>query len=426
MINSDEQLLEQYTSGDHGLIPRFLGVKKYKMKIVSKSYPTYKKALFFKAISEVKKSYEVRTTFGMQWGEIVTARFQHLEVGRNINEELMTWGYNFLKREDSRLVLNFEQDPWSGYLNLNLSYANTDTNLALGFIKEVEVYMKDNNFYIGEKIDAFGNFLPIEDLDFEDLVLPEKQKKALKLGVLDFFNKKELYIKNNISFKRGILLTGVPGTGKSFFGKILMKATTSTFIWATANELQSDSDIKYLFKMAGELGDVILYLEDIDNYLEKTGAVDILKTTLDGLAGENEGIVTVLCTNFPDRIPKALLRPGRMDDVFILQLPDESLRLKILKTISKTWEIEDADNVLKDLASNTQGLTPACLKEILIYSLLLTADDGREVITKIEVNTALDKVKDSRETITERLSEIDEKKLIIEIKKLNNVKTKKN
>ena len=56
MSKADEKLLEQYTSRDPGLIARYLGTKKYKMKSMHKGYPSYKKALFFKAVTEVLKN----------------------------------------------------------------------------------------------------------------------------------------------------------------------------------------------------------------------------------------------------------------------------------------------------------------------------------------------------------------------------------
>ena len=56
--NSDEKLVEQYSSKDPGLIARYLGVKKYKMKSMLKAFPSYKKALFCKAVSETIKEYE--------------------------------------------------------------------------------------------------------------------------------------------------------------------------------------------------------------------------------------------------------------------------------------------------------------------------------------------------------------------------------
>jgi len=68
--NPDEKLVEAYTSKDPGLIARYLGTKRYKMKSMHKGFPSYKKALFFKAVTEVLKDYEERD-IGKRLGYII-------------------------------------------------------------------------------------------------------------------------------------------------------------------------------------------------------------------------------------------------------------------------------------------------------------------------------------------------------------------
>jgi len=207
--NSDEKLVEQYTSKDPGLIARYLGTKKYKMKAMHKCYPSYKKALFCKAITEVLKDYEERVAFNIDKYEgIISASYQYLEVGRDINEELMTSGYRLVMTKDGNkipLSINVSQDPWTGTLFLTVSYSNQNALESLKLFNSVEVYMKDNNFYQGEKINVNGKFLTLTDIDFSEVILPEMDKKSIKIGALDFFHKKEIYNKHKIPYKRGLI-----------------------------------------------------------------------------------------------------------------------------------------------------------------------------------------------------------------------------
>jgi ATP-dependent 26S proteasome regulatory subunit len=253
-------------------------------------------------------------------------------------------------------------------------------------------------------------------LDFDDVQLPDDQKQAIKVGALDFFNKKEIYDKNKISWRRGMIFSGRPGTGKTMMAKILMRKAPCTFIWATSEMVSCSSDVRYLFSMAKELSPVILILEDVDAFLSRESTVDALKTTLDGM-NNVDGICTIICTNFPDRIPKALLRPGRIDQVFIFELPNESLRYKILNKISEPMNIENKDNVLKELAKRTEGLTGACLKEILVFSILLAADDNRDIILEKDVSMALKKVFDNLNIVNDKIKDLDVKSLLQEIHK---------
>lgn len=422
--NPDEKLLEQYMSKDPGLIARYLGVKKYKMKTMFKCFPSYKKALFCKSVTEVVKDFDERVVFDINnYGGIVTASYQFLEVGRDNSEELMVSGFRFLLKDDIRLSVSVEQDPWTGAQYLTLSYANEHASEALLFFKSVEEYMQDNNFYKGEKIDINGKFLALTDIGFDEVVLPEIDKKSIKMGALDFFTKQELYTKNNIPYKRGLIFTGVPGTGKTLTGKILMNNCESTFLWVTADILSkakydgASKITKNLFNMARELSPCILFIEDVDDFLEKEGAVDAIKTQMDGM-DKIDGIVTILCTNYPDRLPMSLIdRPSRFDDVVLFSLPDEDLRFTILRKVGEPMDIDNRETVLKAIAEKTDGLTGSHLKEIMVYALLLSVDDGRETINDDDLAKALIKVLNTKETITDKLSEVNVKTLISEIKK---------
>ncbi|MHA1833200.1 MAG: AAA family ATPase [Candidatus Baldrarchaeia archaeon] len=423
--NSGEKLVEQYTSRDQGLIARFLTTKKYKMKVMYKSFPSYKGALFCKAISEtIKAKYEEQVAFDIHWsGEIITASFQYLEVGRDNSEELLTSGYRLVtKDENTPLAIEVSQNPYTGAWILALSYNNKHSEESLEFFNDVETYMRDNNFYIGEKIDISGKFLSLNDMDFDEVILPEDNKKAIKLGALDFFDKKDIYLKNNLPYKLGLIYTGVPGTGKTLTGKILMNCCDSTFLWVSAGDLSdkytaAGEKAKNLFNMARELAPCTLFIEDVDDFLEEEGAVDAIKTQMDGM-DSLDGIVTILCTNFPDKLPMALIdRPSRFDDVIVFNLPDEDLRFHILNKISEPMDLDSREEVLKDIASKTEGLTGSHLKEIIVYALLLSADDGREMVSKNDLAKALKKVLDTKQTITDKLSEINVKCLVSEIKK---------
>ncbi len=173
-----------------------------------------------------------------------------------------------------------------------------------------------------------------------------------------------------------------------------------TFIWITASDLRYGSSAKGFFAMARKLAPAILFMEDTDEFLMCQSSVDSLKTEMDGLKS-NDGIVTILCTNFPDRIPKALLdRPSRFDEVIKFELPNEELRYEILSEHSKNVHIENKSNVLKDIAKCTEGFSGAHLKELIVYSILLAMDEQRSEVTSKDLDNSLKKMKNTRELIT--------------------------
>ena len=307
--------------------------------------------------------------------------------------------------------------PGRYQMNINIRYGEKNSEDAVQLLKDIETYMKDNNFYKGEKITVCGSFLPIPDLTFDDVKLPEDKKEAIKVGALEFFKKKEIYEKNKIPYKRGLIFTGLPGTGKTLTGKILMAQSDCTFIWATADVCYWPDDIKYIYGMAKELAPCVLFMEDLDNYLARSGAIDVIKTQMDGLESV-DGICTILCTNYPEKLPKALLdRPSRFDEVIVFSLPNKQLRYEILMKIGTPMPIKNREQVLETVAEKSDGLTGAHLKEILIYALLLSADAGKEEIEYNDLEKALNKVLKTRELINDKISILDVKSFIKKVYK---------
>jgi SpoVK/Ycf46/Vps4 family AAA+-type ATPase len=117
-------------------------------------------------------------------------------------------------------------------------------------------------------------------------------------------------------------------------GKVIMNTVKDvTFIWVTAKDFMHVGT-SYLFNMARELQPAVLFIEDVDRCLKGT-TLDTIKTEMDGM-NPNDGILTILSTNFPDELPATLIdRPGRFDDVIEFNLPAPIERFKILKLYSK-------------------------------------------------------------------------------------------
>jgi len=407
--------LTEFEPETEGIIDKFLGTKPHKRRTLHMSFPGFKAALFFKAVTEILKDYTVHSPFGISRGKLAAPEYSYLAVGRDKREELLVSGYRLVEKDGNRIVVSVE--PGSRSMYLDIYYPEEKSEFTLNFLKSVEKYMAENNFYKGEKITPAGEFLPIPNLTFDDVKLPKEKKEAIRVGALEFFNKKEIYDKNNIPYKRGLILTGLPGTGKTLTGKILLAQSDCTFIWVTQDMVCYSEDIKYMYDMAKELAPCILFMEDLDDYLEKSSAVGVVKTQMDGLTSV-DGICTILCTNYPDRLPKALLdRPSRFDEVIIFSLPDEQLRYEILNKLAQPMNITNKDKCLRDIASKSDGLTGAHLKEVLVYALLLSVDDGRDIVEFSDLEKSLKKVLKTRELVNGKIGLKSMEEIVDMIKK---------
>lgn len=167
----------------------------------------------------------------------------------------------------------------------------------------------------------------IEDNDYWQILYKNKKyvdsfvydKKYEVLNIIkDFYNKYDWYIKKGIPYKKGLLLSGPPGTGKSTFVSILASELNLNIYYCNLSDKRIVNDlIKHIGKIRPKS---IVLLEDIDCLFltkdrETNNNNESLSTLLNVLDGVNssDGVIYILTTNYIDKIDKALIRPGRID-----------------------------------------------------------------------------------------------------------------
>lgn len=348
------------------MIERVLGVSVFKQEKITKIISPYQIAIYSKALQNFYISKENKI-IDLKWGDsYIPAAFELLETKRDKEERLLISGYILVEGKQP-IVLHFR--PGFRCQILTAYCRKVDLKYMEEVLQAVHEYVKDNNYYKNEKVTPFGTFLPLKSIAKSDVILDEKTLERLDKTVFNFFNNKKKYDKAKIPFKRGVVFAGIPGTGKTLYGKVIMNSISDvTFIWVTAKDFKS-LPTEYLFDMARELQPSILFIEDVDRVLNGS-TLDTIKTQMDGLES-NEGILTILSTNFPEELPKTLIdRPGRFDDVVEFNLPDKELRFKILMHYGREMGIDDREKTLSQIAEVSKGLTPAHLKEILVSAYM--------------------------------------------------------
>lgn len=196
-----------------------------------------------------------------------------------------------------------------------------------------------------------------------------------------FWEKAEAYKANNLVHKRGILLSGYPGGGKTSVISLLcdevIKRKGIAFLVSDASNLSVYINfIKQSLRQIEPDTPVITIIEDIDNYGESDSILDFL----DGKS-QIEHHVVISTTNDTSRIPEALLRPSRIDLKYELDLPS----LEIRKEYFLFKKIEES--VATMLAEKTEGFSLADLKElyIAVYLLDYSVEQAIEKITSVTV-----------------------------------------
>jgi SpoVK/Ycf46/Vps4 family AAA+-type ATPase len=183
--------------------------------------------------------------------------------------------------------------------------------------------------------------------------------------------------------KRGVLLAGPPGTGKTTIGRALAHRLKSKFflidgtvVAGSRNFYQKVEDI---FAEAKRNAPAIIFIDDADVIFEKgdeQGFCRYLLTMLDGLESASaERVCVMLTAMHAGNLPQAMLRSGRVELWLEVRLPDEAARVAILseKLTPVAQSIGEID--VRRLATATQGLTGADLKNIVDDGMLMYAHD---------------------------------------------------
>jgi transitional endoplasmic reticulum ATPase len=257
------------------------------------------------------------------------------------------------------------------------------------------------------------------DVEWDDIGGLQEVKQLLHEGI-------ELPIKNPDSFRRlgirppkGFLFFGPPGTGKTLLAKAVAKRSEANFISAKSSSLlskwygESEKQISQLFHRARQVSPSVILIDEIDSLAPQRGGgmgdvsvtervVNSLLAEMDGLE-ELQGVVVVGVTNRPMLLDRALLRPGRFDELIYVPIPDKEGRKRILEI--HTAEMPLADDVdLDSLAERTERYTGADLENLVrragLHGLRMSTDTAEVPMSFFE-----EALKESHPSVTQETLE---------------------
>lgn len=235
-----------------------------------------------------------------------------------------------------------------------------------------------------------GEDLPYtKDSTWEELFLPKDIKSEIKSLVENFLASKDFYLENRIPWKRGILLYGKPGNGKTSIIRTIMSAYNFKPVTIVAGA--NDEAVREAFTYSEDQSPALLYFEDLDSLLEKSVDISSFLNLMDGISAKN-GLLVIATANDVKKLKSNITeRPSRFDRKFEIPPPNAEMAYIYLKrwfgnliTLKKCRE-------LAKYASKYE-FSYAYLKELYISAMFEALAHNRKAPTEKDVQHALNRL----------------------------------
>eukprot|EP00004_Rigifila_ramosa_P013629 TRINITY_DN303_c0_g1_i1.p2 TRINITY_DN303_c0_g1~~TRINITY_DN303_c0_g1_i1.p2 ORF type:complete len:836 (+),score=240.81 TRINITY_DN303_c0_g1_i1:55-2562(+) len=240
----------------------------------------------------------------------------------------------------------------------------------------------------------------IPNVTWDDIGGLENVKRELKETVQYPVEFPEKFAKFGMSPSKGVLFYGPPGCGKTLLAKAIANECQANFISIKGPELltmwfgESEANVREIFDKARAAAPCVLFFDELDSIAKSRGGsagdaggasdrvINQILTEMDGM-NSKKNVFIIGATNRPDIIDSAVLRPGRLDQLIYIPLPDLGSRRQIFKAVLRKSPI--AKNVdLEFLAQSTEGFSGADLTEICQRACKLAIRESIEKEVLIE------------------------------------------
>ncbi|CAH9138645.1 unnamed protein product [Cuscuta epithymum] len=247
-----------------------------------------------------------------------------------------------------------------------------------------------------------------ETVTFADVAGIDEAKEELE-EIVEFLRNPDRFRRLGARPPRGVLLVGLPGTGKTLLAKAVAGEANVPFISCSGSEFVEmyvgvgASRVRALFDGAKLVAPSIIFIDEIDAVAKSRdgkfgGSNDERETTLNQLLIEMDGfdsnsaVIVLGSTNRSDVLDPALRRPGRFDRVVMVEAPDRTGREAILKVHVSKKELPLGQDVdLGNIASMTTGFTGADLANLVNEAALLAGRKTKLVVEKLDFTQAVER-----------------------------------
>lgn len=288
------------------------------------------------------------------------------------------WGRFGLIGIDGWIETGFTRAGRSFVFMLNAQVKRKHERQVEEIFQAVNVHLMNNSIYRGKPVrvrfkDEQGRALPLPELKFldtkqtntQDAVYSRMIEAQLQTNLYTPITRSRDCLANKIPVKRGVLLGGVYGTGKTLAAAVaarLAEENGITYVYAPrADELADAIEFAKMYQSPA----CVVFCEDIDRSMkgDRSVKVDDILNTVDGIDSKSNNIIVVLTTNAVEDITPAMLRPGRLDSVIEVTPPDGEAVTRLIRVYGGAAIPPDAD--LSAAGEALKGQIPAVIAEVV-------------------------------------------------------------
>lgn len=242
----------------------------------------------------------------------------------------------------------------------------------------------------------------VPNVSWSDIGGLEKVKSELKETIQYPIEYPEHFSKFGMSPSKGVLFYGPPGCGKTLLAKAIANECQANFISVKGPELltmwfgESEANVREIFDKARQASPCVLFFDELDSIAKSRGGmgdsgagdrvINQLLTEMDGIESKKQ-VYIIGATNRPDILDPAVTRPGRLDQLIYIPLPDEPSRLNIINAVLRKSPVSHQVN-RNHIANITNGFSGADITEICQRAAKMAVKEA--IAKEIEVNNLED------------------------------------
>ncbi len=261
----------------------------------------------------------------------------------------------------------------------------------------------DDDDFDAEDFDS--PFIQKPDIDFSHIGGMQNVKKEIEMKIIHPLKHPDLYKAYGKKTGGGILLYGPPGCGKTYIAKATAGQVNARFISVSLSEIldmwigNSEKNLHEIFETARRNTPCVLFFDEIDalgasrSDMKQSGGRHLINQflqELDGIEGNNDGILIMGATNTPWHLDAAFRRPGRFDRIIFVPPPDQEARENIFKLKLNGKPVESID--YQSLANKTPDYSGADIEALIDITIEEKLEDSfkdgipKPILTKDLIN----------------------------------------